>query len=123
MQHAWELVNDAKSAEDAIEQYAALGGDGGLTERTMRQCCMLPPKEDSGVHMDPLSVLAVNATRTRGDNTIGVLEEVAAVIRDYLMAEEKDMINWYSFKTRKRLRSRTMHAPSRGRNCGKSWFR
>ena len=95
LQHAWELVNIAKSAEDAIEQYAAL--DGGLTERTMRQCCMLPPKEDSGVHMDPLSVLAVNATRTGTDNTIGVLEEVAAVIRDYLMAEEKDMINWYSF--------------------------
>ena len=45
LQHAFEAEHTKKECEEMIEQYAAMGGDGGLTEATMREACCLPPKD------------------------------------------------------------------------------
>ena len=48
LQHAFELLHDRQICRDLIEQYAALGGDDGLTEDAMRGACGLPLRERSG---------------------------------------------------------------------------
>jgi len=45
LQHAFEMKFTRDECFNMIEAYAALGGDGGLTERSMRIACGLPPRD------------------------------------------------------------------------------
>ena len=60
------------------------GGDGGLTERTMRAACLLPPREEGEGDLDPLSVLVVTAVGKKGDDCVSLLDQVASIIRDQI---------------------------------------
>ena len=44
IQHAFKVMHTASEYELLIETHAALGGGGGLTERTMRLACGLASK-------------------------------------------------------------------------------
>ena len=45
LQHAFEAEFTKQDCMDMIENYAAFGGDGGLTESTMRAACGLAPRD------------------------------------------------------------------------------
>ena len=75
LQHAFEAEHTKKECEEMIEQYAAMGGDGGLTEATMREACGLPPKD-----------YRLAATRTAG-----------VIILD-AEQEDKSDDNWSAFR-------------------------
>jgi hypothetical protein len=47
MQHGFEHLNSPAACRNRIEAYAALGGDGGLTEDSMRMACGLQPRDRS----------------------------------------------------------------------------
>ena len=59
MQHGWESCHTRARAFDIIEEYAALGGDGGRTEDVMRVACGLKPRDrrnldgPEAVHLAP----------------------------------------------------------------------
>lgn len=43
LQHSFELEHSAEDCRRMIEEYVSMGGDGGLTERTMAEACGLKP--------------------------------------------------------------------------------
>ena len=45
IQHAFEAEYSKQACIDMIENYVTWGGDGGLTEQTMREACRLPPRD------------------------------------------------------------------------------
>lgn len=45
IQHAFEAEHSRQQCEEMIENYVLWGGDGGLTEKTMRSACSLPPRD------------------------------------------------------------------------------
>jgi len=47
IQHGFELKHNREECHQLIEDWAALGGDGGLTEKVMREACGLKPSTGS----------------------------------------------------------------------------
>ena len=45
LQHAFEASHSKEQCLEMIENYVVWGGDGGLTEETMRLACGLPPRD------------------------------------------------------------------------------
>ena len=93
IQHTFEMDHNTDGCEAIIENYAALGGDGGLTEDTLRDCCGLQKRTKGKEY--PLAQLASAASGI--DVAPSGLGRVAAALRTRLLDDGRDSMTWYAF--------------------------
>lgn len=60
IQNSFEMKYTRADCEKMIEDYACWGGDGGLTEATMREACGMPQRDVRGVDTRAASVIIVD---------------------------------------------------------------
>ncbi len=103
IQHGFEVLHNADACRQIIENYAALGGDDGLTEKTMRGACglkerdrRLDPAPGARIHILDDEAPSMGPSQTADDS----LKTVAKLIMGKCIAEGRD---FYTLKMLKRL--------------------
>ncbi len=93
IQHAFELAHTRLKARGIIEQYAALGGDAGITEQVMRESCGLSERKSACTGVVPTAI-AVGDTpsQERAPKDEPWLGRVADVARQYCLSVGMDHI-------------------------------
>ncbi len=103
IQHGFEVLHGAGACRQMIEEYAALGGDDGLTEKTMRLACGLKERDrrqdlapGDRLHVADDDAQTVDPSQTVDDG----LQVVANFIIGKCVADGRD---FYTLKMLRRL--------------------
>ena len=97
IQHAFEMEHTSEECDSIIEAYAALGGDGGLTEQSMlKACCLHQKTPQSAPGLSGLAGLA--DSHVQGDTEPCGLRVVADALAQALLEDRRDGISFYHFK-------------------------
>ena len=89
-QHGFEMRHDRIRCRSLIEEYAALGGDHGLTEETMRKACGLKPRARAAGRADPAVTAVLSQTPPEGRRAepaepVDELQHVSTVITEKIL--------------------------------------
>lgn len=89
-QHGFELRHNRIRCRSLIEEYAALGGDRGLTEDTMRKACGLKPRARAEGGVEPAVVAVLSQTPPEGARPAAVepvdeLQHVSSLITEKML--------------------------------------
>ena len=100
LQHSFEMQHNKEQCIDLIENYVSWGGDGGLTEDTMRSACRLPPIERRAASTHAAAVIRVEDEEEEKKTT----DEFAVAHRalvEYMLARKKAYATTPFIKTMK----------------------
>ncbi len=97
-QHGFELHHSKQDSIDMIEQYAALGGDDGLTEDSMRLACGLKLRDRSKDQSPGDGTLGCDSSQTETSEHKKALQVVAQHILDKMLAKQMDIFTGSMFK-------------------------
>ena len=88
MQHSFEMHYNKEQCIDLIENYVSWGGDGGLTEDTMRSACRLPPIERRTASTHAAAVIRVEDDEedNKTSDEFGVAHRALV---EYMLARKK----------------------------------
>ena len=88
MQHSFEMQYNKEQCVDLIQNYVSVGGDGGLTENTMRSACRLPPIERRSVSTHAAAVIRIEDEEEdkKTSDEFGVAHRALV---DYMLARKK----------------------------------
>lgn len=95
IQHVWEASHSSAVCDVLIENYAALGGDAGLTEDVMRKSCGLLPRSTE-CSKDPIGILVQNSGVDRCEGNW--FAELAHALRTWLLETSRDHCTLQQFK-------------------------
>lgn len=100
LQHGFEAKNDRLRCRTLIEQYAALGGDGGLTEDTMRKACGLKPRTRRVGAAVPAVAVPLSATppEPQGDGEVDQLQRICTLMTEKILESGRTYTTLGKFK-------------------------
>jgi hypothetical protein len=99
IQHGFELKHSPENCRQLIEDYAALGGDDGLTEDKMRFACGLKPRDRRNQEDAGAFVKEVNASQDdREDEHLGMQKIIDHII-ETLLQSGSSLISERKFKS------------------------
>jgi len=99
-QHGFELRFTREQCREHIEKYAALGGDGGLTEDVMRSACGLPVRDRKAfVQAADAQLCAIppDSQEIRTEQQDGLTDVLEAIVQ-HALAQSRDIYTPAMFK-------------------------
>ena len=97
LQHGFESLHNEEACRDVINEYVLRGGDGGLTEKHMRQACGLPPVAEvspEGGHIAmPAGVSFGSQEDVRTDGEKEPMEVLRKALIEQMLEKDIDSIS------------------------------
>ena len=98
LQHGFEMKHSKSDCEAMIENYAALGGDGGLTEDTLRLACGLPVRSRREDITAGIPVFKESSSQDGAGLPDSDLRIVYVALMEDMLAKGRDFMSFFQFK-------------------------
>ena len=89
IQHAFEMKFNKDDCINIIENYVSFGGDGGLTEDTMRAACKLPARDRREARSLAAAVINVETDQDEQDDVAKQWKTAHRALVDFMLIRKK----------------------------------